>query len=312
MDVPSSPRIKKALEVASMDLLRAAVADGESIVQFEDQKGSSFIISFLDRCSELSITYQSLIGELLDMGASPNAKGVLGMSPLHYVLVRGRLDRDELAEAIVALLCYGADVDQVISYEHVEAGWSTKNLVEGAYPLSLAIQTGNLQAVQSLLLAGANPNGPEDASVPTPLSIAATWQEAAISRLLIRKGADPRRCNPDGSTPLHRGCDPFVADELLQRGASLEACDRMGRLPLHEWCLSANEPETIEWLARRGPALRFVRDVHGETPLDMLIRRSEQDEANRHWLHQLHAQWSADAMDQATGAASSVECPRRL
>ena len=101
-------------------------------------------------------------------------------------------------------------------------------------PLHLASEDGDLERVQTLLAAGADPNakGEHDR---TPLHLAAGigWEE--IVQVLLDAGADPNVAEPDSQhTPLHLAC--LGAEEivrmLLAAGGDPKAKDGYGRTPL--------------------------------------------------------------------------------
>lgn len=68
--------------------------------------------------------------------------------------------------------------------------------------LAAAVDGGSLEILEMLLDAGADPNqtGTDDAPV---LSIAISKEQFAMARLLLARGANARRVDEDGKTPLH-------------------------------------------------------------------------------------------------------------
>ncbi|MFH2079480.1 MAG: ankyrin repeat domain-containing protein [Pseudomonadota bacterium] len=68
-------------------------------------------------------------------------------------------------------------------------------------PLGLAIRLGWLRLARALLTAGANPND-RDGHGHTPLHAAAALGREGALQLLVRHGASPALCAPDGQTPL--------------------------------------------------------------------------------------------------------------
>lgn len=99
-----------------------------------------------------------------------------------------------------------------------------------------AISEGNLKAVEENLahdpesLTAANPLGGS-----TTLATAVMYRQTDIVKLLMEKGADVNKANPDGNTPLHVAT--FVADEeivalLIDKGAKIDAKNKKGETPL--------------------------------------------------------------------------------
>ena len=71
----------------------------------------------------------------------------------------------------------------------------------GDPPLGLAIRLGWLRLAKALLAAGVDPNA-RDGHGHTPLHAAAALGREGALQLLVRHGASPALCAPDGQTPL--------------------------------------------------------------------------------------------------------------
>ncbi|KAA2284659.1 ankyrin repeat domain-containing protein [Arenimonas fontis] len=108
----------------------------------------------------------------------------------------------------------------------------------------LAALLGDLRLLRELIARGVDLN--EEHAGLTPL-LAATrdsWHgrpEAVMT--LLANGADPRRPDAEGNTPLHhaaRSTDPAVAALLLDAGAQLEALNHEGHSPLGVACAAGN------------------------------------------------------------------------
>jgi hypothetical protein len=92
-------------------------------------------------------------------------------------------------------------------------------------PLSLAAMAGNIDVVRYLLSKGAAANLRRSNGSP-PLQDVVLWgnpskNQLAILSLLISKGADVKRGNSGGLTPLHYTTDVEVARLLLSKGANI-------------------------------------------------------------------------------------------
>ncbi len=153
------------------------------------------------------------VAALLEAGADANAGDKNSSTPLHMATQIG------FGEAIGLLLAAGAD-------------FKARNIV-GATPLDWAAYSGNAAAVAALLEAGADPAPYPDGW--TSLHYAAAWGEskglsaeaaagkAAVARMLVAAGVDPRAADGDGDTPLslarQAGLEEVVA-VLLGAGAA--------------------------------------------------------------------------------------------
>lgn len=119
------------------------------------------------------------------------------------------------------------------------------------YPIHLAVESGSVEEVRSLLDRGADPNPPsEDYDGWTPLHIAIHRGYEEIVRVLIEAGAvvdihaacamgEVRRLlpsmvnarGPNNATPLHFASTAEVASALIDAGAELDALDKYRRRP---------------------------------------------------------------------------------
>ena len=294
-----------------MDMLRHAIECGESLNQYEMETHSYSIIEML-RSAATKKADSPALSEMLQMGARCNGIGDFGLSPLLFVLVRWPGDHDGMTAAVVSLLCAGADTEQVAPTDLVEMNWTHRHKAQGVCALTLAIQVGNMSAVEALLLAGASPDGPNLENVLSPLSVAAMWKEPAMVLLLLKRGAHPNKINYDGTVPMHHCGDTKTARILFDAGAALSIRDNCDRVPLHEWVERTTDPLPVQWLGELCPADRFLFDTAKRTPLMTLIERSKQDVTNSLWLCEIVAAWERDYILMKTDGAKSGSSDRRL
>lgn len=311
MSPPTHEKIVYAISLGSMDHLRDAIGNNGSIRNFEIDEGCSVIIDMIRACIDRELTIPR-VSEILDLDADPNAIGWFGLSPLQYILMRGHMDAQTLAANVVSLLCAGADVNKVLPTQIGVSGWHAQSREFISYPLALAIQSGSLPAVEAILLGGALPDGPGGVSVVSPLSVAAMWKENHIMSLLLKRGADPRIPNEDGSLAIHHCWDEKSGAILYDYASPLSVRDCKHRLPLHEWVERATERRAIEWLSSKCPDDRFKKDVTGQSPFDLLQKRVAEDDSNKSWLAPIFVKWEADMIDNSTQAASNDCQGRRL
>ena len=120
------------------------------------------------------------VDRCIAVGADPNARAVLGQTPLH------RAARYGTPEIVAALLEAGAD--------------PTARGEDGKTPLHLAAAGGTPGTVAALLDAGADPKARTWADA-TPLHWAARFGELEIVAALLDAGANPKARAKDGSLP---------------------------------------------------------------------------------------------------------------
>ena len=154
---------------------------------------------------------------LLEQGAEADQRDMQNQTALDRVLSATRAPQPAKLRIIETLLSHGADVN---------AG--------PIRPLSLAAQSGDLEAARLLLQHGAKVDA-KDANGGRPLHGAACQGDCALIGLLLDQGADVNAKTGDGVTPLHlaawRG-NRAAVNLLLARGAEVDPKADMWGFPL--------------------------------------------------------------------------------
>ena len=157
-------------------------------------------------------------------------------------------------------------------------------------PLVLAAVSPDLRLLRGLIVKGADLNRNDGGLTPL---IAATRDSLdgrpdAVMTLLTN-GADPRRADATGNTPLHYAAlsvRPIVAALLCDAEAPLDAVNRDGQTPLGSACAAANW-ELVAFLLERGakvevehaqPALIAAASIEDDDPqgVKLLLKRKAQ------------------------------------
>lgn len=144
--------------------------------------------------------------------------------------------------------------------------------------LYLAVVTGNMELVSSMLLVGADPNDSQS-SHDSPLIKAIELESPdrlEIVRLLIKHGANVNAPGVSAKSALHRAVARSCADIvelLLINGADINIhLDADQCTPL--WCASLWEREDmVRLLLKHGADVNLKCATTGSTPLDMAIRK---------------------------------------
>lgn len=119
---------------------------------------------------------------------------------------------------------------------------------DGTTPLHWAVRANDVEAVQHLLRAGANPDAANRYGV-TPLSLAATNASAPLIQALLQAGA-----HPTGSILMTaaRTGNPEIVRMLIARGADANARESsLGETALM-WAAAENHPEAVRALIEHG------------------------------------------------------------
>jgi len=132
-------------------------------------------------------------------------------------------DRDQRSLAIMAATC----ADLRLLRALIARGVDLDRAVAGLTPLIAATRDsyqGRGEAVMTLITNGADPRR-ADAEGRTPLHYAALSCEATVAAVLVDAGADPNAVSREGLTPLGTACaagNETLARFLLERGAKPE------------------------------------------------------------------------------------------
>ncbi len=142
----------------------------------------------------------------------------------------------------------------------VEQGAAVNQTRGGMTPLHWASYWGDLETVDLLLGAGADPTGANDLGV-TPLWTTAEREGVAVARKLLDAGADPNAALLSGETSVMtaaRAGQTELVTLLLSRGADPNARATRGQTALM-WAAAQRHPEVVEALLLHGA------DVHARS-----------------------------------------------
>ncbi len=151
-----------------------------------------------------------------------------------HSLAAQRLDAPTTVESQPATLFEAVDRDDMPAVRALAKKTSLERLDEhGRLPLNVAVQKRNLDAVQALLAAGADPAQPDGAG-STALHLAAAGGALELCRILHQAGGRVDAADRAGNGPLHlavAGGHTAVADWLLRQGADPEVSNGAGWTP---------------------------------------------------------------------------------
>ncbi|WP_225766770.1 ankyrin repeat domain-containing protein [Stenotrophomonas sp. Marseille-Q4652] len=124
-----------------------------------------------------------------------------------------------------------AMVDVLLRHQPLRQAATLNSHFCGMTPLYMAASSGNVEAVKTLLRAGAMS---ETDTVAQPLHVAAEQPRPAVLAALLEDGADANSVDANGATALHvaaRKGNTEHARLLADAGADLDAPDALGRTP---------------------------------------------------------------------------------
>ncbi|KAJ8960035.1 hypothetical protein NQ318_009472, partial [Aromia moschata] len=136
---------------------------------------------------------------------------------------------------------------------------------ENKSPLIQAIEGGDIQIVQLLIILGANVNNPMYYNKRTPLMSAIYRNQLHIAGILIDKGADVYAVDINGLNILHHAVDSNNIDNVkfaLGTGIDINSRDNHGLTPLLRAVISNASDEIISLLLENG-ADKNLKDKNG-------------------------------------------------
>jgi hypothetical protein len=204
----------------------------------------------------------------LDEGANPEAKNAKGETVLSTTQAPW-----DVTEYIANILLIQVDREEVEEgrrrcAELLNAGKKTSP--DPTARLFDAIETGNRQAVEQSLAAGANLKDRDAVRGWTPLYTGVFFGRETIVRLLLDKGAKVDTRNTDMGSPLHGAAlmgRVSLIELLLEHGEEIDARDGKGSTPLHAAAF-LGRVQAVECLLGQS-ADRALKDEAGQTALDV-------------------------------------------
>lgn len=245
-----------AARQGALDVIKVlAVAPGIDLDQTDPDGVNALLYATLNG-------HYDVAAYLLEKGANPNLADQFGRTVLYAAVDMHRqewdprpspkhdtIERVHALDVVKLALAKGASVAAPITNRlpnRCAQGCQSPG-PEGATPLWRAAKGGDVDVVQLLLAAGADPMMPaaRDGSTPAMVAAGHLWKADRTAttesesletlKVLLDAGVDVNAGNTNGETALHsaasRGADTIV-QFLVDRGARLDARDKANRTPL--------------------------------------------------------------------------------
>ncbi|KAK9182603.1 hypothetical protein WN944_025748 [Citrus x changshan-huyou] len=136
--------------------------------------------------------------------------------------------------------------------------------------LHAAARSGDLKAVQSILISNPLSVNSRDKHSRTPLHLAAWSGQTEVVSYLCKNKADVGAAAMDDMSAVHFASQKGhleVVRTLVSSGVSIKACTRKGLNPLH-YAVQGSHLELVKYLLRKGASLT-AKTKAGKTPLDL-------------------------------------------
>ena len=233
----------------------------------------------------------AVIALLLAKDLDPNAKDVMGRTPLYLAASWGRI------YAVDGLLAGKADLNagEKNGGTPLQASLMSNMQLDGTDVTGAAKEQqptaeDRTAVMKRLLDGGANVNGKGQNGV-TPLLCAISGENTDGATLLLDRGAQVNGADDDGDTPLHYaagGGDAEIINLLVARGAQINARNKKGQMPLHKasgygilvsafgQAFGGEMDSGMRHLLRKG-ADANAKDNDGNTPLHVAVTTNAGD-----------------------------------
>ena len=235
--------------------------------------------------------HDEVANDLLENGASINAKNENGLTPLHDAARRGYTDMVQL------LLLKGADKDaldnrgrtplylatlfgDVTTALALMAAGADVNLQSRVSVVQMAVKGGEMAIVMAAIEHGADVNAVDSQNQETALHVATVFHERIAIDALVKAGADVNARDIYGCTALHNAAGRLNLDALLallEHGADLNAQDEDQDTPLHWAAAKARThpaAKVVGSLLRAGADETILND-EGKAAADVVGIRTE-------------------------------------
>ncbi|KAI7367193.1 hypothetical protein KC354_g3605 [Hortaea werneckii] len=188
-------------------------------------------------------------------------------------------EKNKLADSLYAAACAG-DLDHIKLLLSLGAPINAGTMVEGLYeafkpakpgllsPLAGAARNGQMDAVELLIAAGAEPNPSVNRSSSSPLHQAIRADDLELSRLLLELGANINSLNDYKTTPLMYAVkygSAKMVELILEHHPDMARLSFIGAAAIH-WAVWPNRPEIMELLVAAGADCDHGM-ADGSTPL---------------------------------------------
>lgn len=266
-DVKQGEPLVPAVKKGKFQIVKALVEKGADLNSVAQIKSSllgytTHITPLVAAIKEMNSPDQfEIVKYLLEHGAKTNSITDQCVSPLYLAAQRG----DHCL--VTMLLNHGANVN---GYDHFKQ----------APPLWAAVESDNVDMVQTLLDQGADPNAVSEIGtdvVPIFLSLCSRKesQTEAIMLSFLEKGANVNIRGPSGDTPLHFACSLGFHEELVNLliayGAEVNAVNKSGLTPLHLSCRKTDSA-VVKILVENGADINAHHLPQNMTPLMLVCK----------------------------------------
>lgn len=260
--VEGMPSILAALKAGQIEVAKVLKSYG-AFVSGNDRDAADVLHDAILHNKEKVVKYM-----IKELGTSPNTLDSKGMSALDVILTpKVTLTGNQYKE-----------VNSIIIQYLVNAGVNTTKVdnYNKSY-LYKAIEKGDFAAVKLLLAIGDNPNAGHNNFIKNPVLLACEKGDYSVVSELIHAKAFVNAIDPStGLMPIQVAITnnhESIVKALVNAGADLRAIKTDGSNVVH-LAIKYMDSSTVSLLAKKIPMALYMKDVYGNTPLDLAEKTS--------------------------------------
>ena len=226
-DKQGNTLLHNAAMYSDLETVRILIEAGAKVDE-KDTRGRTSLLMVVTSMLDDKSTNPEVIKTLLAAGANVDELDKNGQTPLSMAIVNNRPDIVQVLKYKETQLAIAVETGNLALVETlIQTGAKVnEENKHGLTPLAIAINNGNLAMVETLIKNGADVNK-QDQLERTPVSVAVEKGNLDIVKILMKAGVDINKADTHGLTPLDIAKDSNLTEIitiLVNAGAKIASC----------------------------------------------------------------------------------------